>query len=170
MAMIHLYYGNGEGKTLAAIGQAIRAIGHNKRAVMIQFLKGRKNIGEILAASKINDFEIYQFGSKRFIDLKKPSKNDIKRAKEGIEFARKIIDQKPFVLILDEITLAAYYGIVKVEEIVDLINSTPKNMLIVLTGRKVPRKIMKLADLITKMDEIKHPFEKGVKARKGIEY
>ncbi len=170
MARIHLYYGNGEGKTLAAIGQAIRSIGHGKRVVMVQFLKGRKSVGEVKASSKIDGFEIYQFGSTRFIDLEKPSENDIKRAREGISFAKEIIKQKPFVLILDEITLAAYYGIVDVEEVLNLISSAPKRMLIILTGRKSPKRLIDVADLVTEMKEIKHPFKKGVKARKGIEY
>lgn len=167
--MIIVYTGNGKGKTTAALGLALRSIGYGKRVVLVQFMKGREN-GEILAAKKIPGLEIYQFGRKDFVDPKKPKKEDLDLAKMGLEFAKKTAKKKPDVLILDEINVAVKFGLLKLEDVLKLINATPKNTTLVLTGRYAPKEIIRKADIVTEMAEIKHHFKKGAKAIKGIDY
>lgn len=168
---IHVYTGEGEGKTTNAFGLALRAIGHGQRVIIIQFLKGRKDIGEYLVKKKLGrDYEIYQFGRKEFIDLKKPTKKDTMLAKKGFEFAKKVAMKKPDLLILDEICLAAAFNIIKVGDIIKFIKNAPKKTTIIMTGRRAPKQLIKTADLATEMKFIKHPYQKGEYAKEGIEY
>ncbi len=167
--MIIVYTGNGKGKTTAALGLALRSIGYGKKIVLIQFMKGRET-GEILAARKIPGFEIYKFGRKGFVDLKKPEKEDMNLANKALEFAKKTAKKKPDVLILDEINVAVKFGLLKLRDVLKLIGATPKNTTLVLTGRYAPKEIIRKADIVTEMAEIKHHFKKGVKAIKGIDY
>ena len=171
MVRVHVYTGEGEGKTLAALGLAMRAIGHEQRVVMVQFMKGRKEIGEYKIKDKLcPKFEVYQFGRKGFVDTKKPTEADKKKAIEGLKFIRKMLKENVDMLILDEINLAASIGLVKSNDVIEIIKTAPKKMLIVLTGRKAPKIFKDIADLVTVMKEVKHPYNKGIKAKKGIEY
>lgn len=163
--MIFLFTGNGKGKTTAAIGMGVRAAGHKKRAVMIKFMKGIES-GEDLI--KIPYFEIYKFGRKEFVNLKNPAEEDKKMARMGFEFAKKIAKEKPFLLILDEINVAASIGLLNKKEIIDFIKNLDVH--VVLTGRYAPKEFIEIADLVTEMKEIKHPYEKGRKAEEGIEW
>jgi cob(I)alamin adenosyltransferase len=167
--MIIVYTGNGKGKTTAALGLALRSIGYGKRVVLIQFMKGRET-GEILAAKKILGLEIYQFGRKDFVDPKNPKKEDLDLASKGLEFAKKTAKKKPDILILDEINVAVKFGLLKLEDVLKLIGATPKNTTLVLTGRYAPKEIIRKADIVTEMAEIKHHFKKSAKAIKGIDY
>jgi len=169
---IHLYTGEGEGKTLTAIGAAIRAIGHGLRVVVIQFMKGRKKVGEYMVRERLKpDYEIYQFGREEFIDLGNPHPVDYKLAKEGLEFARRILRRKkPDVLILDEVNLAVAVGLLRVEDVLQLLDEAEGCSLIILTGRRAPKELIERADLVTEMCEVKHPLRTGVSARKGIDY
>ena len=117
---IYLWTGHGWGKTTSAIGAAIRAAGHGYRVIFIQFMKGRAT-GEYKLLSKIKNIEIHQFGRKGWVNLKKPSLADKKRAQHGLEFARKIIKKKPFLFVLDEINLAVAVGLLKEKEVVDFL-------------------------------------------------
>ncbi len=163
--MIFLFTGNGKGKTTASIGMGIRAAGHKKRVVMIQFMKGRKT-GETMI--KIPNFEIYQFGRKEFVDYKNPTEEDKRLAREGLEFAKKVSKEKPFMIILDEINVAVYSELVKKEDVIEFIKNTDSH--VVLTGRYAPKEFIEIADLVTEMKEIKHPYEKGIGAQEGIEW
>ena len=163
--MIFLFTGNGKGKTTASIGMGVRAAGHNKRVVMIKFMKGIDS-GEDLI--KIPNFEIYKFGRKEFVNLKNPAEEDKKLAREGFEFAKKIAKEKPFLLILDEINVAVHIGLLDKEEVINFVKDLEFH--VVLTGRYAPKEFIDLADLVTEMKEIKHPYEKGRKAEEGIEW
>lgn len=164
---IHIYTGKGQGKTVAALGLALRALGHGKKVIVIQFLKGRKDIGEYKVAKKLGpNFKIYQFGRKGFVNLRKPSSADIKLAESGLAFACKVLKKKPDILILDEINLVAAYGLIDVKVISDLLKKTPTKTTIVLTGRSAPKEFIKLAGLVSEIKEVKHPY----KSRKGLEY
>lgn len=168
---IHLYTGEGEGKTITAFGLALRALGHGHKVIIIQFMKGRKNIGEYKIKRRLSpEYEIHQFGRKEFINLKNPAPVDFKLARKGLEFAKKALKKKPDLLILDEINLAAAFRLIKVEEVLKFLDSVPKNTTVVLTGRRAPKELIERADLVTEMKEIKHPMKKGVPARRGIEY
>lgn len=135
-------------------------------------MKGRKNVGEYKACvNRLSpECEIRQFGRKEFIDLKKPEPIDYELARNGLEFAKKALKKKPKLLVLDEINLATAIGLLNVEEVLNLLNDIPPSTVVILTGRKAPKKFIERADLVTEMREVKHPMHKGVPARRGIEY
>ncbi|HEC82398.1 MAG TPA: cob(I)yrinic acid a,c-diamide adenosyltransferase [Thermoplasmatales archaeon] len=156
--------GDGKGKTTSAFGMAVRASGHGKKVVIVQFLK--KGIyGEI--KTKIKNVEIHQFGRKEFIF--EPEEEDYELAEKAIEFSLNALEKQPFMLILDEINVALSIGLVKLEEVMKLIDKRGKTH-IVLTGRGAHPKIIKYADIVTEMKNIKHYYNEGVKAIEGIEY
>jgi len=167
---IYLWTGNGWGKTTSALGVVLRAVGHKKKVVMVQFMKGRKFIGEFKARTRLKPyFEMRQFGKKDFVNLKKPSESDKKLARKGLEFAKKAIKKKPFLLILDEINIAAAVGLLEVNEIVSFLGSVPKSTTVYLTGRYAPKKLMKRADYVTEIRAVKQPKISG-KGKIGIDY
>jgi cob(I)alamin adenosyltransferase len=168
---VHLYTGEGEGKTTNALGLALRALGHGYKVIIIQFMKGRKNIGEYKVKGKLgSNYEIYQFGRRKFIDLYNPGPEDTAGAQEALEFAEKQLKSQPKVLILDEINLAAAFKLIDVKDVLELLDKIPEDTTVVLTGRRAPKELIDRADLVTEMLEVKHPMAKGVSARKGIEY
>ncbi len=169
--MIQIYTGNGKGKTTAALGLGLRAVGHGKKVIMIQFMKGKINYGELNAVKLLKNFKIEQYGRPDFVDKDHPAKIDIELAKKGFERAREIIKGKKYdIVILDELNVAVDYGLIPVKEVVELLKKIPKKMEIIITGRYMPEEFQGYADLISEIIEIKHYFLKGVKARKGIEY
>lgn len=168
-ALVQVYTGNGKGKTTAAIGLAVRACGHGFTVYMIQFMKGRINYGELETAKLIPNFEIKQFGRPEFVSKENPDPVDIKLAQEGFEHARKIIfSQKYDIVILDEINVAMDFNLISQDEVLTLIKERPKTVELVLTGRHCPREIVRIADYVTEMLEIKHPYSEGTLAREGI--
>ncbi len=169
--MIQIYTGNGKGKTTAAIGQGIRALGHKWKILMIQFMKGDADYGEIKALKKIKCFKVIQVGLPTFVQKGNPSKADIEYAEEGMKLARKAIKAKRYnMVILDEINVAIDYGLIKLEDVLDLIKTCPKNKELILTGRYAPKELIGIADLVSEIQEIKHPYQKGFVSRKGIDY
>lgn len=169
--MIYLFTGEGGGKTIAALGLALRSIGHKHRVVIIQFMKGRKDVGEYKAARRLKPYlKVYQFGGRGFVDPHNPSKDDKARARRGFEFARKVLKQKPDLLILDEINLAIAFGLLEVKEVVKYLKTVPRSLDVVLTGRRASTRLYKLADGVSVVKKVKHVFDRGVPARKGIEY
>jgi len=179
MPRIHLYTGSGQGKTTSALGLALREIGHGYKVIIVQFMKGRKDIGEYRFPARLKNkdmYEIYQFGTRKFINLKKPSQNDRLIAKKGLEYVNYIIKRCikakncPKLLILDEINLACAIGLLKVKDVIKFLDSLPKPITAVLTGRNAPEALIRKADLVTDEIKIRHPFDRGVRAEKGIEY
>lgn len=169
--LIFVFTGDGGGKTIAALGFALRAVGNGQRVVMVQFMKGRKDTGEFKIQKKLgNLFKIYQFGSKGFIDLKRPAEADVARAKKGLEFAKDALSSKPNLLILDEVNLAASSGLLKVRDVISFLKSVPSTTNVVLTGRSAPKEFIKLADGASEVKKVKHAFDKGIAARRGIEF
>ena len=168
--IIHIYTGNGKGKTTAAIGQGIRAVGAGLRVYMIQFMKGY-SYSEVKALQSSKNFMIKQFGRPDFVDKKNPAEIDIRYAQEALEHAKQIIESNRYdVVILDEINVALDYQLIKEDEVVNMLKEKPNKMELILTGRYAPQKIIKNADLITEMLEIKHPYKNGMKCRRGIDY
>jgi len=158
---IHLLTGEGAGKTTSALGVALRAVGHNQKVVIVQFMKGRKEIGEYKIRKKLAPYyEIYQFGRKEFIDLKNPSEKDKELAKKGLEFAKKIIKTKPTpkLLILDEINLACAIGLLDINEVLKFLEDAKKKSITVyLTGRYAHEKLKKVADFVNEIKLVKAP-------------
>jgi len=170
---IHLYMGDGGGKTTTALGGGLRAVGHGYRVVMIQFMKGRRDIGEYRAIKERLTplFEVFQFGREGFVDLHNPSREDYELARKGLEFARRVLREKPpFLLILDEINLAAAVGLVRVEDVLKLLDEVPEETNVIMTGRHPPREFVDRADFVTVMACVKHPYCDSATAKKGLEY
>ncbi len=156
---------------MAAFGLALRSLGHGKSVVIVQFMKGRPDIGEYKAAARLGPgLEIRQFGRRELMDLAHPTPRDFRQARQGLRFAREALLRKPDLLVLDELGLAASIGLVDVSEVLDLIAKADPRTVLVITGRKVPKEIVDMADLVTEMHEIRHPMRAGVGPRKGLEY
>ncbi len=167
--MIQVYTGNGKGKTTAAFGQAIRAVGAGLKVFIGQFVKG-KNYSEVTALKKIKNIKIEQFGRGCFIKSE-PKKKDIALARSGLERVRKIISLRIYdMVILDEVNVALKLGLLKLEDVISLIKNTSKKTELVLTGRNAHPEILKIADLVSEIKDKKHYYKKGIKARGGIEY
>jgi cob(I)alamin adenosyltransferase len=170
--LILLYTGNGKGKTTAALGQVLRAAGHGFKVAIIQFIKNLENTGEIKAAKAIfaDHLEIYPMGSGFTWDAK--DAEELRQAAEkGWALAREKIKGGEYcMIILDELTYALNYGLLDQDEVVTFLEQKPETLHIIITGRDASDKLIDLADLVTEMKEIKHPYQNGVKATKGIEY
>ena len=172
--LIIVYTGKGKGKTTAALGIALRAVGYNYKICMIQFIKGSWHYGEMTSSKRLEpEFELTAVG-KGFvgiIDDKSPRDEHEKIAQEALQISReKIGNEKYDIIILDEINYAINLGLIKIEDVLDLIKSKPQKLNLVLTGNHVRNEIIEIADLVTEMREIKHPFKSGVKAKKGIDF
>jgi cob(I)alamin adenosyltransferase len=167
---IQIYTGNGKGKTTAALGLALRACGHGMSVFIAQFVKGMK-YGELDALQRFSDnVTIKQYGRDCFIH-KEPEDEDRRVAKQGWREVQEIISSNGAdILILDELGIAIYYGLITIEEVLELISKKPVEMEIVITGRKVPEELFEVADLVTEMREIKHYYQQNVSAREGIEF
>ena len=169
--LIQLYTGNGKGKTTASLGQALRACGHGLKVLMIQFMKGSKNYGELLSSESVPGLEIVQKGLPTFVKKGEPSEEDLRLAAEGMDLARKTVkDAAHDILILDEINCAVDYGLVDVNEVLELIRNKPEKMELIMTGRYAPKELVEVADLVTEMKEVKHHYNTGVQMREGIEF
>ena len=169
-----VYTGKGKGKTTAALGLALRATGYDKKICMIQFIKGSWHYGEMDSTKKLEPgFEMVAVG-KGFvgiIDDKSPKEDHEKVAKEAIRISNeKIQSGKYDIVILDEINYAVNLDLISVADVLKLIKSKPDVLDLVLTGNYAKDEIIEIADLVTEMKEIKHPFQKGIKARKGIDF
>lgn len=166
--MIQVYTGNGKGKTTAAFGLALRAAGAGLKVYIGQFLKGR-HYSELNAIKKHKNIKVEQFGGRCFVKGN-PNKRDLELAKCGFKKINDIICQKKYnLIILDEINIALHLGCLKLKDVISLIKNSPKTLELVLTGRYAHPRILKLADLVSEIKEIKHYYKKGMKARRGIE-
>ena len=171
--LVIVYTGNGKGKTTAALGLAIRAIGYEHKVCMLQFIKGSWHYGEMDSSKKLEpNFELIAVG-KGFVgilDDNSPREEHEKYAAEALRICReKILSEKYNLVILDEVNYAINLGLIDVQEIIKIIKEKPSNLDLVLTGRDVKEEIVELADLVTEMKEIKHPFKSGIKAKKVID-
>jgi len=167
---VQFYTGDGKGKTTAAFGLALRAAGHGQRAFVAQFMKGRP-YGEIRAVSALSEIEVAQFGWDACIRREEVGEFHIRRTREGLAACgRKAATGRYAILVLDEILVAQWFGLVGLEEVADFISSHRSHAELILTGRRAASELVDLADLVTEMVCIKHPFDSGVPAREGIEY
>ena len=169
--MTQVYTGNGKGKTTAALGLAMRAVGQGLKVHMIQFMKGNIEYGELKTARRLApDLTITQMGRESFVDYENPDEEDRQWAKKGMRLAWDLLkDEALDLLILDEINVALEFGLVSIQEVLRMMREKPTRLELVLTGRYAPVEIMKEADLVTEMLEIKHYFHQGITSRKGFE-
>ncbi len=173
--MLYIFTGNGKGKTTAALGQAMRAVGEGKRVLMVQFIKGPWKSGEdFLAKGFEPNFKLVKMG-RGFVGImgdKLPREEHEKAAEEALEYARKEIESGGWdIMILDEVNNAIFLNLIPKEKVLELCNyATTKLEHLILTGRDAPQELIDRADLVTEMRAIKHPYDKGVQGKRGMEY
>lgn len=149
----------------------MRAAGHGFRVLMIQFMKGQINYGELESAKRIPGFEIRQFGRAEFVDRNNPAQVDVDLARKGLDFAKEsIAGRAADIIILDELSVALEWGLVPLEEVVEMLRARPPGMELVVTGRYANTEILDMADLVTEMMEVRHPYKKGTLGREGVEF
>jgi cob(I)alamin adenosyltransferase len=169
--LIHVYTGDGKGKTTAALGLALRAAGHGWRTYIGQFMKGQE-YGELQAAKLLGEHLIIeQYGKPTFIHVDTASEEDVRLAQEGLARARAAMLSGAYdIVVLDEINVALFFKLLAVEDVLLVIDQKPDDVELVLTGRRVPDEILARADYVTQMQEAKHPYQQGTLAREGIEF
>ena len=172
--LIIVFTGQGKGKTTAALGMALRAMGHKMKVLVIQFIKSFKNYGELKFAKRYkSSIEIKTLG-KGYVKIKGdkfPIAEHRKMAQKAFElYQKKAKSGKYDIIILDEINIALKYKLLNLKKVVKTLKEKPSDLHLVLTGRYAPNQIIKLADLVTEMKEIKHPFRKDILAQKGVEF
>jgi cob(I)alamin adenosyltransferase len=187
--LIHIYTGDGKGKTTAALGLALRAAGHDLRTYICQFMKGREygeleavkllgaSVSRALDAPERPLITIEQFGQPAFIHISADGKRstataeDVRLAQKGLVTVRqRVMSGEYDLVVLDEINVALYFRLLTVQKVLDVIDAKPEDVELVLTGRHVPDEILARADYVTEMREVKHPYQRGIQARKGIEF
>jgi len=184
MGYIYLYTGTGGGKTANALGLALRSVGHKKSVVIIQFLKWKKDIGEILIKEKLTPYyEIYQFGREAWLGeeektaefagekftVESVKDHDKALAKQGLDFATQVLrEKKPHLLVLDELGLATQWKLLSIKDVLKLLDNIPNETTVVITGRLAPKKLVDRADFVNVVQEVKMP--KHFKLTEGIQY
>ena len=169
--LIQVYTGNGKGKTTAALGLALRAVGHRLRVLVIQFMKGNINYGELESSKKLSPYlTVIQSGRETFVSKTNPDPVDIRLAQEGFDLAKKAMADEAYdIIILDEIIVAVDYGLIPLSDLLCLLDTKPNGVELILTGRNAKPEIIEKADLVTEMVEQKHYYQNGVEAREGVE-
>jgi cob(I)alamin adenosyltransferase len=172
--LVIIYTGNGKGKTTASLGLCVRAVGYDKKVCIIQFIKGSWKYGELDGIKRLApNVELYQkgLGFVGIIDDKLDKSEHINAAGGALKFAAEKMHSGLYdIVILDEINVAVSLDLIKIEDVLELIDKKPESLDLVLTGRGAKEEAIEKADLVTEMREIKHPFQKGIKAKKGIDF
>lgn len=167
---IQVITGNGKGKTTCAFGLAARAAGHGFKIIIIQFMKGQNNYGELTSAQKLG-IEVLQFGRPEFVNPKNPDPIDVKMAMDGLEKVKKASSSGDYdIVVADELNVALHFNLIPLEEVLFLMKNKNPHTELVITGRYAKQEIIETADLVTEMREVKHYFNAGQGAREGIEY
>lgn len=169
--MIYVFTGEGKGKTTAAVGQAVRSVGQGWKVLIVQFIKQIIS-GEVAPLKKLG-VEVYPMGL-GYVGIltdQKEKAQHVQAAERALDFAKGKLQTGGYdLLILDEVNNAVHLGLLEVGEVLEFLKSKPKNVSVILTGRDAPQEFLKLADLVSEVREIKHPFSKGLQGKKGIEY
>jgi cob(I)alamin adenosyltransferase len=166
---IHVYTGDGKGKTTAALGMALRAAGAGMKVFIGQFVKGM-HYHELDVIERIPEITLRQYGLDCFI-VNEPAEKDIEAAQKGFEEIKGIVQAgEHHMVVFDEVNIALYYKLISPEDLMHLIKNRPPHVEVVLTGRYAPQEILDMADLVTEMKEVRHYYRNGVEARKGFEY
>jgi len=168
--LIQVYTGDGKGKTTAALGLALRAAGRNMKVLIVQFMK-KWDYGELHSVKLIPNITLETFGTKEFIYKGKAKKVDYEEAEKAFSFGVEGMQSGNYdIVIFDELNMALYYELLDLNEVIEKLKGKSDNVEVVITGRKAPEEIIEIADLVTEMKEVKHPYQKGIEARRGIEY
>ncbi len=168
--LVIVYTGEGKGKTTAAFGTVLRALGTGMRVAVVQFIKGAWISGEEIVLKKFKNFRLIKAGEGFTWDTK-DFERDVSKAAQGWLLAQKLIlDSKTDLVVLDEINCCLDYGFLKTESILQILQERPKKKHLILTGRGAPKKVIQFADLVTEMKCVKHPYQKGIWAQKGVDF
>lgn len=169
--LVHIYTGNGKGKTTSAVGLVVRAHGQGLRCCFIQFMKGKFPYGEVKVLRKLKGVTVKQFGTLEFVRKGGQKRVDRAEAKAALEYATKAMASGRYdLVVMDEVCVAEFMELVKVKDIIDAVKGRAEKVEVVMTGRKAKGSLIRLADYVTEFKKTKHPFDKGVLGRKGIEY
>ena len=169
--LVQIFTGEGKGKTSAALGVVLRALGHGLRVCIVVFMKGDYPYGEWEVLSKLPNVKIAKFGFRTFTDPANVKPEEIEQAKQGLAAAREaMLGGNYDLVVLDEVNVATAWKLVELDEVVRLIRDKPPNVELILTGRHADTKLVQMADLVTECLKIKHPYDKGITSRKGIDY
>lgn len=169
--LVQVYTGEGKGKTTAAIGTVLRALGNDLKVCIIAFMKAGQPSGEWNILSMLPNFSIQRFGSGPFVNPDNVTPKDREEASMGLAAARQaILGGEYDLVVLDEVNVAMAWKLIELDEVIRLIEDRPPNVEIILTGRGADKEIVKMADIVTEMLNIKHPYNEGITARRGIEY
>ncbi|MCQ2373181.1 MAG: cob(I)yrinic acid a,c-diamide adenosyltransferase [Phascolarctobacterium sp.] len=169
--MLQVYTGTGKGKTTAALGVALRGAGYGLKTMMFSFLKDDPNYGEARAFRFLPDFELYQVGRDAFVNFHNPDPVDLKMCRDGWEKAKQaILERKADIIILDELNIVLCTKMLPLEEVIEFLKQNKSALEIITTGRGAPDELIKIADLVTDMNEVKHYFHKGIASRNGIDH
>jgi cob(I)alamin adenosyltransferase len=171
LGLVQIFTGDGKGKTTAALGTAIRASGQGLKICIIFFMKGDYPYGERNILRDMPGITVLSFGHETFVDPQNVQPYQVEEAEKAFMAARKeLISGKYDLVILDEINVAVLFNLIKLDDVLKLIDDKPPNTELILTGRRADVKLVEKADLVTEMLKIKHPYDQGIPARKGIEY
>ncbi len=165
-----VYTGNGKGKTTAALGLAFRAMGTGRKVAMVQFIKGKWQTGESKFAQTLPDLTFLVMGEGFTWESEDLSRDKRTAEKAWAVAEEMIVSGDHAIVILDEITYAMNYGFLPVERVTQALRDRPKDVHVVVTGRDAPESVVDMADLVTEMQPIKHPFERGIRAQQGIDF
>jgi cob(I)alamin adenosyltransferase len=169
--LVEVFTGDGKGKTSAALGITLRAAGHGRRVYIVFFMKGNFPYGEQKILATLPGVKFACFGSEKFVnpaDIKPEEKQEAGRA---LRAAREAVNSLEYdIVILDEVNVAVAWKLLDIAEVVDLIENKPERVDLILTGRGADPLIVGMADLVTNMVKVKHPYDRGIKARKGLDY
>ena len=169
--LVEIFTGDGKGKTSAALGVALRALGYGLRVSIIYFMKGGFPSSEQKVLSQLPNVNLSRFGGMHFIDPNNVEEADKTQAREALKAVRKATTSGKYdVVILDEVNVATAWGLLSTDDVIQLIKDKPKKVELILTGRYADDKLIELADVVTEMKEIKHPYKKGLLSREGIDY
>ncbi len=171
LGLVQVYTGDGKGKTTAALGLALRAAGSGLRTFIGQFMKGSP-YGELEALRQLEPLVVIeQFGDRKHVRPGEPSPKQIAQAQAGLRRIEQVLQSNEFdIVVMDEVNIACHFGVLPLSEVLCVLENRPANVEIVLTGRHAPVEILELADLVTEMVQIRHPYQKGLLARRGIEF
>jgi len=169
--MIEIFTGHGKGKTSAALGIVLRALGHGRRVHIVFFMKGKFPYGEQKILATLPNVTFESFGFLEFCDPNNVKPEENEQAQKALDAARKaVLSEEYDIVILDEINVAIAWKLVDIEDVMKLMNEKPEQVELILTGRYADQRLIELADLVTDMVKVKHPYDKGVLSRQGIDY
>jgi cob(I)alamin adenosyltransferase len=169
--LVQVNTGNGKGKTTAALGTILRAAGYGLKVFVIFFMKGHYEYGEYKSLPGLPNVTVAGYGLRKLSKPGRENPEEKREAEAALAKAREVVMSGRYdVVLLDEINVAVDYGLIGLEDVLELVKNRPSHVELILTGRYADNRLLELADQVTEMVKVKHPFDAGINARKGIDY